>query len=174
MLDEGRWSSSPRETLAGLSVRTVKSVRQQVVQPLRRPAADGRDRQGRAVEQQAGHPGRADRRARRRADRPGARAGAPARRQRPGRRAHLAQHERRVRGRRPHRGAVPGPDGRAQVPATEVTHQQVVELITAGRSGNLGIADSNLELIEADVVGDIGLPGDADQCIDLKKTGADE
>src|SRR5688572_27259008 len=44
----------------------------------------------------------------------------------------------------------------ALVPATEVTHQQVVELITAGRSGNLGIADSSLEMIEAEVVGELG------------------
>lgn len=29
----------------------------------------------------------------------------------------------------------------AQVPATDVTHQQVVELITAGRSGDIGITD---------------------------------
>jgi D-xylose transport system ATP-binding protein len=62
----------------------------------------------------------------------------------------------------------------ALVPATEVTHQQVVELITAGRSGNLGIADSSLEMIEAEVVGGIGLPGGDDRSIDLRKTGADE
>jgi D-xylose transport system ATP-binding protein len=61
----------------------------------------------------------------------------------------------------------------ALVPATEVTHQQVVELITAGRSGNLGIADSSLELIEAEVVGDLGLPGD-DHPTNLRKTGADQ
>ena len=42
------------------------------VQPLRRPAPDRRDRQGRAVEHQARHPRRADRRARRRPDRAGA------------------------------------------------------------------------------------------------------
>jgi D-xylose transport system ATP-binding protein len=33
----------------------------------------------------------------------------------------------------------------AEVPATEVTHQQIVELITAGRSGPLGVADSTSE-----------------------------
>ena len=48
----------------------------------------------------------------------------------------------------------------ALVPATEVTHQQVVELITAGRSGNIGMADSNLDLTEADVAKvDITKPG---------------
>jgi D-xylose transport system ATP-binding protein len=29
----------------------------------------------------------------------------------------------------------------AQVKTTDITHSQVVELITAGRSGNLGLAD---------------------------------
>jgi len=64
----------------------------------------------------------------------------------------------------------------ALVPATEVTHQQVVELITAGRSGNLGIADSSLEMIEAEVVGDLALPDHStDQSrVDIKKTGVDE
>jgi D-xylose transport system ATP-binding protein len=61
----------------------------------------------------------------------------------------------------------------ALVPATEVTHQQVVELITAGRSGNLGIADTSLEIIEAEVVGELSLP-DADHPTNLRKTGADE
>jgi D-xylose transport system ATP-binding protein len=75
----------------------------------------------------------------------------------------------------------------ALVPATEVTHQQVVELITAGRSGNLGIADSNLDLIEAEVVGDLHELGEAGPAIgqpmpgphqtdqvNIKKTGVDE
>jgi D-xylose transport system ATP-binding protein len=31
----------------------------------------------------------------------------------------------------------------AQVKATEVTHAQIVELITAGRSGNLGLQPAN-------------------------------
>ena len=101
------WSNWPAKTLAGLSVRTVKSVRQHVVQPLRRPAPDGGDRQGGAVEQPAGHPRRADRGARRGPDRPGARTGPPAGRQRARRRAHLAQHERRLRGLRPDRRALP-------------------------------------------------------------------
>ena len=64
----------------------------------------------------------------------------------------------------------------ALVPATEVTHQQVVELITAGRSGKLGIADSSLEMIEAEVVGDVGglgLPGQSGT-VNIKKTGVDE
>ena len=73
-----------------LSVRTVKSVRQTGRQPLRRPAADRRHRQGRAVEHQGRHPRRADRRARRRADPPGARPGPPPRRPGPRRGAHLA------------------------------------------------------------------------------------
>ena len=129
-----RWSSSPRETLAGLSVRTVKSVRQQVA------SLSGGQRQTVAIAKavlwniQARHPRRADRRARRRADRPGARAGPPARRQRPRRRADLAQHERRVRGRRPDRRALPRPDGRPG-PATDVTR-------SAGRRTHHGRAQS--------------------------------
>ena len=73
----------------------------------------------------------------------------------------------------------------ALVPATEVTHQQVVELITAGRSGNLGIADASLEMIEAEVVGgldgpgigpsmpQLGNTGQTDR-VDITKTGVDE
>ncbi len=73
----------------------------------------------------------------------------------------------------------------ALVPATEVTHQQVVELITAGRSGNLGIPDSNLDMIEAEVVGDLDefgepassigqpMPQPSDK-VQIKKTGVDE
>jgi hypothetical protein len=52
----------------------------------------------------------------------------------------------------------------------------VVELITAGRSGHLGIADSSLEMIEAEVVGELALPDHStDQSrVDIKKTGVDE
>ena len=42
------------------------------------------------------------------------------------------QHERRLRGRRPHRRAVPRADGRPGRRAEDVTTRQVVELITAG------------------------------------------
>ena len=59
-----------------------------------------------------------------------------------GRRAHLAQHERRLRGRRPHRRALPRPDGRPGRRPSDITHTQIVELITAGRSGDLGLADA--------------------------------
>ena len=79
---------------------------------VRRPAAVGGDRQGRAVELEARDHGRADRRARRRPDDDGARPGAAARRPRPRRADRVPQHERRVRGRRPDRGAAPRPDGR--------------------------------------------------------------
>jgi D-xylose transport system ATP-binding protein len=44
----------------------------------------------------------------------------------------------------------------ALVPATEVTHQQVVELITAGRSGNLGMAESNMDLVDAGAAPQVG------------------
>jgi D-xylose transport system ATP-binding protein len=66
----------------------------------------------------------------------------------------------------------------ALVPATEVTHQQVVELITAGRSGNIGMADSNLDLTD-DVAGNgapiagIEPPGKPGK-VDIEKTGAGE
>ena len=103
---DGRARRSPACRCAPSS-RSASTCRQ----PLRRPAPDGRHRQGRAVEQPGRHPRRADRRPRRGADRPGARAGAPAGRQRPRRGADLAQHERRVRGLRPHRRALPRPDG---------------------------------------------------------------
>ena len=104
-------------------------------QPLRRPAPDGRDRQGRALELQDRAARRTDRRPRRRPDPPGPRPGAPAGRPRARRRAHLAQHDRR---------ASRSPTGSPRStwagspptsPAKDVTHSQVVELITAGRSG---------------------------------------
>ena len=72
--------------------------------------------------------------------RAGARPRAAARGAGPRRRDHQPQHERRVRGRRPHRAALPGPRRRRGQARRETTHSQVVELITAGRSGDLGIA----------------------------------
>ncbi len=73
------------------------------LEPLGRPASDGRDRQGRALEQ----PGRLPRRAhgctRRRPDPPGARPGSPPGRPGPRCGADLAQHERRHGGLRPDR-----------------------------------------------------------------------
>jgi D-xylose transport system ATP-binding protein len=47
----------------------------------------------------------------------------------------------------------------AQVKATEVTHSQVVELITAGRSGNLGLPSEKPSDFNGDVV-DITPGGD--------------
>jgi D-xylose transport system ATP-binding protein len=55
----------------------------------------------------------------------------------------------------------------ALVPATEVTHQQVVELITLGRSGNIGMADSNLDLTEVGV----GNGTEKAEKVDIKKPG---
>ena len=61
----------------------------------------------------------------------------------------------------------------ALVPATEVTHQQVVELITAGRSGNIGMADSNLDLTEVGATNGIGAPMPNAGRVDTNKPGAD-
>src|SRR3954468_19328971 len=74
-----------------------------------RPAPVGRRRQGRAVELQARHSRRADRRARRRADAPGARARQAPCRAGPGRRAHLAQPARRLRSGDAHHGVASRP-----------------------------------------------------------------
>ncbi|CAA9401001.1 MAG: D-xylose transport ATP-binding protein XylG, partial [uncultured Quadrisphaera sp.] len=92
------------------------------LQPLRRPAPDGGDRQGRAVELARRAPRRADRRPRGGADAPGARPRAAPGRQRPGRGAHLAQPQRRLRGRRHDHGAVPRPGRRHR--AHPRRHQQ--------------------------------------------------
>jgi D-xylose transport system ATP-binding protein len=68
----------------------------------------------------------------------------------------------------------------ALVPATEVTHQQVVELITAGRSGNIGMADSNLDLTDDGTgAGNGALPAGIEPPgkpgkVDIEKTGAGE
>ncbi len=108
-LDDNAMEQRARETLDGLSVRTLKSVRTHVAVALRWPAPDRRDRPRGAVELQGRHPRRADRRPRRRADRAGPPAGAPARRPRPRRRADQPQPQRRLRGRRRHRRALPRP-----------------------------------------------------------------
>ena len=50
LLDEAAMETSPAQTLDSLSVRTVKPVRQSVSEPLRRSAPDRGDRQGGAVE----------------------------------------------------------------------------------------------------------------------------
>ena len=100
-LADGEMERKAREVLSRLSVRTVSSVRQVVVEPLRWPAPDGGDRQGRALEQPGGLPRRAHGCARRRPDPPGARPGPPLGRSGPRCGADLAQHERRVGGRRP-------------------------------------------------------------------------
>jgi D-xylose transport system ATP-binding protein len=66
----------------------------------------------------------------------------------------------------------------ALVKATDVTHQQVVELITAGRSGNLGMADANMDLVDAGAPASIGDPMPHVEVtaakVDIKKTGVDE
>ncbi len=49
-LDETTMEKRASETLATLSVTTIRSVRQTVAEPLRRPAPVGRGRQGRDVE----------------------------------------------------------------------------------------------------------------------------
>ena len=107
VLDEASMEQAARETLAQLSVRTVKSVAPAGREPVRRPAADRRHRQGRAVGVEGRHPRRADGRARRRPDPAGPRPGPPSRRDRPRRHPDLAQHDRRVRGRRPDHRPVP-------------------------------------------------------------------
>src|SRR3954453_14599832 len=75
--------------------------------PVRRPAPVDRRRQGRALEQQARHPRRADGRARRGPDPPGPRPRQAAGSERPGGRPDLPQHARRLRGRRLHLGPAP-------------------------------------------------------------------
>ena len=62
----------------------------------------------------------------------GARPRPAPRRAGPRRRDHHAQHERRVRGRRPHRARSSSGASPPRSSATETTHSQVVELITAG------------------------------------------
>ena len=100
------------ETLASLRVATLALDPSARRLALRRPAPGDRGRESGHVELEARHPRRADRGARRRADEAGSRAcAAPGR---PWARRHhgLPQSQRRVRRRRPHRRAAPGPDGR--------------------------------------------------------------
>ena len=132
LLDETTMEQRATETLAGLSVRTAQVRPAAGREPLRWPAADRRHRPRRPVELQGRHPRRADRSPRCRTDRAGAAPGPPARRQRPGRHPDQPQPERRLPGRRRHRGALPRRDGRPGR-GQDVTQQQVVELITTGR-----------------------------------------
>ena len=53
---------------------------------------------------------------------------------------HLAQHERRVRGRRPHRARSTSAASRPRSKREDRRITQVIELITTGRSGDLGLA----------------------------------
>ena len=107
VLNEISMEKAAGETLASLSVRTVNSVRQRV------SSLSGGQRQTVAIAKAVlwnskvvllDEPTAA---LGCRADRAGARPGAPARRPRPRRRADLAQHDRRAAGRRPHRRALP-------------------------------------------------------------------
>jgi D-xylose transport system ATP-binding protein len=124
------------ETLTSLAVRTVKSVRQQVA------SLSGGQRQTVAIAKAVLWNSKVVI-----LDEPTAALGVAQtaqvlelvrrlRRQRPRRRADLPQHERRLRRLRPHRRPLPRPHGRPGK-ATDVTHSQVVELITAGRSGGM-------------------------------------
>ena len=108
--------------------------------PLRWPAPDRGHRQGGALELPSGAARRADRCARCRPDPPGARPRPPPGRPGPRRRADLAQHERRAS-----RSPTASPPlflGRvaADLKTSETNHSQIVELITAGRSGSIGIS----------------------------------
>ena len=141
VLDEATMEQAARETLAALSVRTVKSVRQQRGQPLRWPAADRGHRQGGAVELQGRDPRRADRGARRRPDPAGARPRPPARRQRAS--ASCSSRTTWTTSSRSPTGS-PRSTSAGWPPTcpTRGHRSQVVELITAGRSGDLGIAET--------------------------------
>ena len=105
-------AAAPPRRSKSLAVTTIRSIRQPVA------TLSGGQRQSVAVaravhvELEARHPRRADRGARRRADRAGARARAPARRAGPRRRAHLAQPPRHLRDRRPHHRAAARPQRR--------------------------------------------------------------
>ncbi len=97
---DGDGGRGPRRRSPGLSVTTLRSRAPDRRRPLRRPAPVGRGRQGRDVELQGRDPRRADRRARRRPDPPGARAGQAPRPAGPRGDPDLAQPARRLRGRR--------------------------------------------------------------------------
>ena len=98
---------------------------------LRRAAPVGRRRQGGAVELQARDPRRADRRARRRTDRAGARARQAPRRAGPGGRDHLPQPARHLRDRHAHHRPAPRPNV-GVFERAKTTQQEVVQAITAG------------------------------------------
>ena len=113
---------------------------------LGRPAPVGGGGEGRAVELAPRHPRRADRRARRRPDAPGARPRQAPRRQGARGRAHLAQPPRHLRGR--HRITVLrlGRDI-AVYERDKTTQQEVVHAITAGVPTKVaGIAETAPEL----------------------------
>ena len=101
VLDEPSMERAARETLDGALGDDAALGAAGRRRALRRAAAGGRGREGGDVELEGRHPRRADRRARRRADAPGARPRAAARRPRARRRDHLAQPPRHLRGRRP-------------------------------------------------------------------------
>ncbi len=131
--DETEMEKRASETLASLSVTTIRSVRQLVAVALGRPAAERRGRQGRHVELEGGHPRRADRRARRRPDPAGARPRQAPRRAGAGRRSS-SPTTCTTSSRSPTRSrscasarASSGCDRRS------VTQTQVVEAITAGK-----------------------------------------
>ena len=131
-LDEETWRPRPSETLTSLAVTTVRSIRQLVA------SLSGGQRQSVAIAKavlwnsEARDHGRADGGARRRPDRDGARPGPAAGRPRARGADRLAQHERRVRGRRPDRRAAPRAHGRAAARPPRWTAQIVVDLMTTG------------------------------------------
>ena len=100
---------------------------------LGRSAPVGRGRACGDVELEARHPRRADRGARRRPDRAGARAGQEARRAGPRRHPDLAQPARRLRRRRQDLGAAPRTERRLSSTAGTTTQEEVVHAITAGQ-----------------------------------------
>ena len=114
-LDETTMEARPRRRSPSLSVTTHQLGSPDRGRSLRRPAPVGRRRQGRDVELARGDPRRADRRARRGADPPGARPRQAARRAGPRGDPDLAQPARHLRGRRLDHGPAARPErGRVQ------------------------------------------------------------
>ena len=120
------------ETLKSLAVTTIRLDPPAGRDALRRPAAVGRRRQGRAVELEARDPRRADGGARRRADRAGARARPPARRAGARGRDHLAQPPRRLRDGDPHHRAAARPERRRLRARARRRSRRSSQAITAG------------------------------------------